>query len=116
MTVSLKTRILCNLLLYIVLSYTVSLLIGSLPYSLIMHSNAVSLHIFICEMNGDCKYMKTREYIGHILAIAALTFGIELGLMELFRHNLTFQSLCLLIAALTLIKGGIAYELKDVEV
>lgn len=116
MVVSLKTRILCNLLLYIGLSYIVSLFIGSLPYSLIIHSNAVALHIFICEMNGDCKYMKTKEYIGHILAIAALTFGIEAGLVELLRHELTFQSLCLLVVSLALVKGGIAYELQDVEV
>lgn len=116
MVVSLKTRVICNLLLYIGLSYIVSLFIRSLPYSLIIHSNVVALHIFICEMNGDCKYMKTKEYIGHILAIAALTFGIEAGLVELLRHELTFQSLCSLVVSLALVKGGIAYELKDVEV
>lgn len=116
MTVSLKTRVACNLLLYVGLSYIVSLFIGNLPYSLIIHSNAVALHIFICEMNGDCRYMKTREYIGHMFAIAALTFGIELGLMELFSHELSIQSICLLVASLTLIQGGIAYELQDVEV
>ena len=60
--------------------------------------------------------MKTREYIGHILAIGALTFGIEIGLMELLKHELTLQSLCLLVISLALIKGGVAYELKDVEV
>lgn len=116
MVVSLRTRVVCNLLLYIGLSYILSRFIGNLTYSFIIHSNAVALHIFICEMNGDCKRMRTREYVGHMLAIAALIFGIELGLVELFRYTLTFQSLCLLVVSLTLVKGGIAYELKDVEV
>ena len=116
MVVNLRTRIICNLLLYVGLSYIVSKLIGSLTYSLIIHSHAVALHIFICEMNSDCRYMKMGEYIGHILAIAALTFGVEAGIVELFRHELTIQSLCWLVAYLTLIQGGIAYELKDVEV
>lgn len=116
MIVNLRTRIICNLLLYVGLSYVVSLLIGSLTYSLIIHSNVIALHIFICEINGDCKYMKVGEYIGHILAIAALTFGIEDGIVELFRHELTLQSLCWLVVSLALVKGGIAYELKDVEV
>ena len=116
MIVNLRTRIICNLLLYVGLSYIVSKLIGSLTYSLIIHSNAVALHIFICEMNGDCKHMKIGEYLGHILAIAALTFGVEAGLVELFRYELTLQSLCWLVVYLTLIQGGIAYELKDVEV
>ena len=116
MVVSLKARILCNLLLYIALSYIVSLFIGSLPYSLIIQSNAVAFHIFICEMNGDCKHMKVGEYIGHILAIAALTFGVEVALLELLKHELSIQSICLLIASIALVKGGIAYELKDAEV
>lgn len=116
MIVNLRTRIICNLLLYIGLSYIVSKLIGSLTYSLIIHSNAVALHIFICEMNGDCKHMKVGEYIGHILAIAALIFGIEVGLVELLRHELTLQSICILVVSLALVKGGVAYELKDVEV
>jgi hypothetical protein len=60
--------------------------------------------------------MKAGEYIGHILAIAALTFGVEAGIVELFRHELTLQSICWLVVYLTLIQGGIAYELKDVEV
>jgi hypothetical protein len=60
--------------------------------------------------------MKVGEYIGHIFAIAALTFGIEVGLVELLRHELTLQSLCWFVVYLTLIQGGIAYELKDVEV
>jgi hypothetical protein len=67
-------------------------------------------------MNGDCKHMKIGEYLGHILAVAALTFGVEAGLVELFRYELTLQSLCWLVVYLTLIQGGIAYELKDVEV
>ena len=116
MIVNLRTRIICNLLLYVGLSYVVSLLIGSLTYSLIIHSNAIALYIFICEINGDCKHMKAGEYIGHILAIAALTFGVEAGIVELFRHELTLQSICWLVVYLTLIQGGIAYELKDVEV
>lgn len=116
MIVNLRTRIICNLLLYVGLSYIVSLLIGSLTYSLIIHSNTIALHIFICEINGDCKHMKVGEYTGHILAIASLTFGIEAGIVELFRHELTLQSLCWLVVYLTLIQGGIAYELKDVEV
>lgn len=116
MVVSLRTRVVCNLLLYIGLSYILSLSIGSLTYSLIIHSNAVALHIFICEMNGDCKPMKVGGYIGHILAIAALTFGIEVGLVELLRHELTLQSICILVVSLALVKGGVAYELKNVEV
>lgn len=56
--------------------------------------------------------MKLREYIRHMLAIAALTFGIEVALLEL----LSFQSIYLLIASIALVKGGIAYELKDAEV
>lgn len=116
MVVNLRTRIICNLLLYIGLSYILSLLIGSLAYSLIIHSNAVALHIFICEMNSDCKHMKVGEYIGHILAIAALTFGVEVGLVELLRHELTLQSIYILVVSLALVKGGVAYELKDVEV
>lgn len=106
----------CNILLYIGLSYIVSLLIGSLTYSLIIHSNVLALHVFICEVNGDCRYMKIKEYIGHILAIAALTFGIEVGLVELLRHELTLQSICILVVSLALVKGGVAYELKDVEI
>lgn len=113
MTVSLRTRVACNLLLYIGLSYIVSLFIGSLPYSLIIHSNVLALHIFICEINGDCRYMKTREYVGHILAIAGLTFGVEIALVELFKHDLSFLSICLLVA---LIKGGIEYELKYAKI
>ena len=112
MFVNLRTRITCNLLLYVGLSYIVSLLIGSLTYSLIIHSHVLALHIFICEVNGDCRYMKIREYIGHMLAMAALTFGVEVALLEL----LSFQSICLLIASIALVKGGIAHELKDVEV
>ncbi len=113
MTVSLRTRVACNLLLYIGLSYIVSLFIGSLTYSLIIHSNVLALHIFICEVNGDCRYMRTREYVGHILAIAGLTFGVEITLVELFKHELSFLSICLLVA---LIKGGIEYELKDAKI
>ena len=60
--------------------------------------------------------MKVGEYIGHILAIAALTFGIEVGLVELLRHELTLQSICILVVSLALVKGGVAYELKDIEV
>ena len=112
MAVNLKTRVLCNLLLYTVLSYILSLLIGSLPYSLIMHLNVLALHIFICEINGDCKYMKTREYIGHIFAIVALTFGIEAGIVGLFNNELSLLS----IASLALIKGGIEYELNDTKI
>lgn len=113
MTVSLKTRVLCNLLLYIGLSCIVYLFIGSLAYSLIISLNVLVLHVFICEVNGDCKLMKTREYINHMLAITALIFGIELGLVELFKHELSFLSICLLVA---LIKGGIEYELKDAKI
>lgn len=113
MTVSLRTRVACNLLLYIGLSYIVSLFIGSLTYSLIIHSNVLALHIFICEVNGDCRYMKTRGYIGHILAIVGLTFGVEVALVQLFKHELSFLSICLLVA---LIKGGIEYELKDAKI
>lgn len=112
MIVSLKTRVLCNLLLYIGLSYTVSLFIGSLTYSLIIHSNVLALHIFICEVNGDCMYMKTREYIGHILAIVGLTFGVELGLVVLFSN----QSIYWLVVSLALIKGGIVYELRYAKI
>ena len=57
-----------------------------------------------------------REYIGHMIAIAALTFGIEVALLELLKHELSIQSICLLLASMALVKGGIAYELKDVEV
>lgn len=113
MTVSLRTRVACNLLLYIGLSYIVSLFIGSLTYSLIIHSNVLALHVFICEVSGDCKLMRTREYVSHMLAIAALIFGIELGLVQLFKHELSFLSICLLVA---LIKGGIEYELKDTKI
>lgn len=113
MTVSLRTRVVCNLLLYIGLSYIVSLFIGSLHYSLIIHSNVLALHIFICEINGDCRYMKTREYIGHILAIAGLTLGVEIALVQLFKHELSFLSICLLVV---LIKGGIVYELKYAKI
>lgn len=112
MTVSLKTRVLCNLLLYIGLSYIISLFIGSLTYSLIIHSNVLALHIFICEVNGDCRYMKTREYIGHILAIVELTFGVEVALVVLFSN----QSIYWLVVSLALIKGGIEYELKDAKI
>lgn len=116
MIVNLRTRILCNLLLYIGLSYIVSLFIRSLTYSLIIHSHVLASHIFICEINGDCRFMKLREYIRHMLAIAALTFGIEVALLELLKHELSIQSICLLLASMALVKGGIAYELKDVEV
>lgn len=112
MTVSLKTRVLCNLLLYIGLSYIVSLFIGSLAYSLIISLNVLALHVFICEVNGDCKLMKTREYINHMLAITALIFGIELGLVVLFSN----QSIYWLVVSLALIKGGIEYELKDAKI
>lgn len=78
-----------------------------------MHFNVLALHIFICEVNGDCRYMKTREYIGHILAIVGLTFGVEVALVQLFKHELSFLSICLLVA---LIKGGIEYELKDAKI
>lgn len=84
MTVSLKTRVLCNLILYIGLSCIVYLFIGSLTYSLIISLNVLVLHVFICEVNGDCKLMRIREYVSHMLAIAALIFGIELGLVVLF--------------------------------
>lgn len=113
MVVSLKTRVLCNLLLYIILSYIVSLFIGSLTYSLIMHFNVLALHIFICEVNGDCRYMRIKEYVGHILAIAGLAFGVEVALVQLFKPELSFLSICLLVA---LIKGGIKYELKDAKI
>lgn len=113
MVVSLKTRVLCNLLLYIILSYIVSLFIGSLAYSLIIHFNVLALHVFICEVNGDCRYMRTKEYVGHILAIAGLAFGVEIALVELFKHELSFLSICLLVA---LIKGGIEYELKYAKI
>lgn len=113
MIVSLRTRVVCNLLLYIGLSYIISLFIGSLTYSLIIHSNVLALHVFICEVNGDCRYMRTKEYVGHILAIAGLTFGVEVALVQLFKHELSFLSVCLLVA---LIKGGIEYELKDAKI
>ena len=113
MTVSLRTRVVCNLLLYIGLSYIVSLFIGSLHYSLIIHSNVLALHIFICEVNGDCRYMKTREYMEHVLAIVGLTLGVEIALVQLFKHELSFLSICLLVA---LIKGGIEYELKYAKI
>ena len=112
MTVSLKTRVLCNLLLYIGLSCIVYLFIGSLAYSLIISLNVLALHVFICEVNGDCKLMKTREYINHMLAITALIFGIELGLVVLFSN----QSIYWLVVSLALIKGGIVYELKDAKI
>lgn len=112
MTVSLKTRIVCNMLLYIGLSYIVSLFIGSLAYSLIISLNVLALHIFICEVNGDCKLMKTGEYISHMLAITALIFGIELGLVVVFSN----QSIYWLVVSLVLIKGGIEYELKDAKI
>lgn len=112
MVVSLKTRVLCNLLLYAGLSYIVYLFIGNFVHSLVMHLNVLALHVFICEVNGDCRQMKTREYIGHILAIAALAFGIELGLVGLFNHELSLLS----IASLALIKGGIEYELQDAKI
>ena len=70
------------------------------------------LHVFICEVSGDCKLMRTREYVSHMLAIAALIFGIELGLVVLFSH----QSICWLVVSLALIKGGIKYELKDTKI
>ena len=60
--------------------------------------------------------MKMREYIRHMLAIAALTFGVEVALLELLKHELSIQSICLLIASIVLVKGGIAYELKNVKV
>lgn len=116
MIVNLRTRIICNLLLYVGLSYIVSLFIGSLTYSLIIHSHVLALHVFICEINGDCRYMKMREYIRHMLAIAALTFGIEVALLQVLKHELSIQSICLLLASIALVKGGIAYELKDAEV
>ena len=116
MIVNLRMRIICNLLLYVGLSYILSLFIGSLTYSLIIHSHVLALHMFICEVNGDCRYMKMREYIGHMLAIVALTFGIEVALLQMLKHELSLQSICLLVASIVLVKGGIAYELKDVEV
>ena len=60
--------------------------------------------------------MKMREYIGQMLAIAALTFGIEVALLQVIKHELSLQSICLLIASIALIKGGIAYELKNAKV
>lgn len=78
-----------------------------------MHFNVLALHIFICEINGDCRYMKTREYVGHILAIAGLTFGVEVALVQLFKHELSFLSIYLLVA---LIKGGIVYELRYAKI
>lgn len=116
MIVNLRARIICNLLLYVGLSYIVSLFIGSLIYSLIIHSHVLALHIFICEINGDYRFMKLREYIRHMLAIAVLTFGIEVALLKMLKHELSLQSICLLIASIALVKGGIAHELKDVEV
>lgn len=110
--VSLKTRVLCNLLLYIGLSCIVYLFIGSLAYSLIISLNVLALHVFICEVNGDCKLMKTREYINHMLAITALIFGIELGLVVLFSN----QSIYWLVVSLALIKGGIVYELRYAKI
>ena len=112
MVVSLKTRVLCNLLLYIGLSCIVYLFIGSLAYSLIISLNVLALHVFICEVNGDCKLMKTREYINHMLAITALIFGIELGLVVLFSN----QSIYWLVVSLVLIKGGIVYELRYAKI
>lgn len=112
MTISLRARVVCNLLLYIGLSCIVYLFIGSLAYSLIISLNVLALHVFICEVNGDCKLMKTREYISHMLAITALIFGIELGLVVLFSH----QSICWLVVSLALIKGGIEYELKYAKI
>lgn len=112
MTVSLKTRVLCNLLLFAGLSLIVSLFIGSLAYSLMISLNVLALHIFICEVNGDCKLMRTSEYVGHMLAITALIFGIELGLVVLFSN----QSICWLVVSLALIKGGIVYELKYAKI
>ena len=112
MTVSLKMRVLCNLLLYIGLSYIVYLFIGSLAYSLIMHFNVLALHVFICEVNGDCGYMRAKEYVRHILAIAGLTFGVEVALVVLLSN----QSIYWLLVSLALIKGGIKYELKDAKI
>lgn len=100
------------MLLYIGLSIIVSLFIGSLTYSLIISLNVLVLHVFICEVNGDCKLMRTREYVSHMLAIAALIFGIELGLVVLFSN----QSIYWLLVSLVLIKGGIEYELKDAKI
>ena len=60
--------------------------------------------------------MKIREYIGHMLAIVALTVGIEVALLQVLKHELSIQSICLLVASIALVKGGIAYELKDVKV
>ena len=60
--------------------------------------------------------MNIREYIGHMIAIAALTFGIEVALLELLKHELNIQSICLLIASIALVKGGIKYELKDAKI
>ena len=112
MTVSLKTRVICNLLLYIGLLCIVYLFIESFTYSLIISLNVLVLHVFLCEVNGDCKLMKTREYISHMLAITALIFGIELGLVVLFSH----QSIYWLLVSLALIKGGIEYELKYAKI
>ena len=88
------------------------LFIGSLTYSLIISLNVLVLHVFICEVSGDCKLMRTREYVSHMLAIAALIFGIELGLVVLFRN----QSIYWFLVSLALIKGGIEYELKDAKI
>lgn len=57
--------------------------------------------------------MRTKEYVGHILAIAGLTLGVEVALVQLFKHELSFLSIYLLVA---LIKGGIKYELKDAKI
>jgi hypothetical protein len=78
-----------------------------------MHFNVLALHLFICEVNGDCRYMRAKEYVSHILAIVGLTFGVEVALVQLFKHELSFLSICLLVA---LIKGGIVYELKDAKI
>lgn len=47
-----------------------------------------------------------------MLAIAALIFGIELGLVALFSN----QSIYWLVVSLALIKEGIEYELKDAKI
>lgn len=60
--------------------------------------------------------MKLREYIRHMFAIAALTFGIEVALLELLKYELSIQSICLFITSIALVKGGLAYEFKDAEV
>jgi hypothetical protein len=56
--------------------------------------------------------MRAREYVSHMLATAALIFGIELGLVVLFSN----QSIYWLVVSLALIKGGIEYELKDAKI